>query len=213
MYFFFIHSSVHELLGCFHVSAIVNSQAAAPSAFCPYALSTSQVVSQYISCTSNPVFPGRPKLAQPPASPSLTPPLAYGGFLGVLSLQSCPTLCDPMDSGPPGSSVHGDSPGENTGVGCCALLQGIFPTQGLNPRLLRLPHWSGPLPLVLLGSPSKQHLHQELASAGTPAYLTLHKHFSQTVFTRQDQADQQCNLPNFRCPTQTSSGEPACQRP
>ena len=23
------------------------------------------------------------------------------------SLQSCPTLCDPMDSGPPGSSVHG----------------------------------------------------------------------------------------------------------
>ena len=23
------------------------------------------------------------------------------------SLQSCPTLCDPMDSSPPGSSVHG----------------------------------------------------------------------------------------------------------
>ena len=29
-----------------------------------------------------------------------------------------------------------DSPGENTGVGLHALLQGIFPTQGLNPRLL-----------------------------------------------------------------------------
>ena len=28
-----------------------------------------------------------------------------------------------------------DSPGNNTGVGCHALLQGIFPTQGLNPRL------------------------------------------------------------------------------
>ena len=27
---------------------------------------------------------------------------------------------------PPGSSVHGDSPGKNTGVGCHALLQGIF---------------------------------------------------------------------------------------
>ena len=26
----------------------------------------------------------------------------------------------------PGSSVHGDSPGKNTGVGCLALLQGIF---------------------------------------------------------------------------------------
>ena len=29
-----------------------------------------------------------------------------------------------MDSSPPGSSVHGDSPGKNTGVGCHALLQG-----------------------------------------------------------------------------------------
>ena len=38
-----------------------------------------------------------------------------------------------MDSSPPGFSVHGDSPGKNTGVGCHALLQGIFPTQGLNP--------------------------------------------------------------------------------
>ena len=35
----------------------------------------------------------------------------------------------------PGSSVHGDSPGKNTGVGCHALLQGIFPTQGSNPGL------------------------------------------------------------------------------
>ena len=46
------------------------------------------------------------------------------------------TLCDPMDCGPPGSSVHGDSPGKNTGVGCHALFQGIFPNQGLNPHLL-----------------------------------------------------------------------------
>ena len=49
--------------------------------------------------------------------------------------QSCLTLCDPMDCSPPGSSVHGDSPGKNTGVGCHALLQGIFPTQGLNSGL------------------------------------------------------------------------------
>ena len=34
-----------------------------------------------------------------------------------------------------GSSVHGDSPSKNTRVGCPALLQGIFPTQGLNPVL------------------------------------------------------------------------------
>ena len=40
----------------------------------------------------------------------------------VLSLvaQSCPTLCDPMGHSPPGSSVHGDSPGKNCGVGCHA---------------------------------------------------------------------------------------------
>ena len=47
-------------------------------------------------------------------------------------LQSCPTLCDPVDYRPPGSSVLEDSPGKNTGVDCHALLQGIFPTQGQN---------------------------------------------------------------------------------
>ena len=50
--------------------------------------------------------------------------------------QSCLTLCDPMDYGLPGSSVHGDSPGKNTRVDCHALLQGIFLTQGLNLGLL-----------------------------------------------------------------------------
>ena len=52
-----------------------------------------------------------------------------------LVTQSCLTLCDPMDCSPPHSSVHGDSPGKNTGVGCHTLLQGIFPTQGSNPGL------------------------------------------------------------------------------
>ena len=52
-----------------------------------------------------------------------------------LVTQSCLTLCDPMDGSSPGSSVHGDSLGKNTGVGCHALLQGIFPTQGSNPGL------------------------------------------------------------------------------
>ena len=33
----------------------------------------------------------------------------------------------------PGSSVHGDSPDKNTGVGCHALLQEIFLIQGSNP--------------------------------------------------------------------------------
>ena len=132
-------------------------------------------------------------------------------------LQSCPTLCDPMDCSPPGSSVHRilqarilewvamsfsrgsswprarthiscvsciilfttsttreapslwypphlkvkvlvahlhglwpssllyllDTPGKNTGVGCHALLQGIFLTQGSNSCLLCLLHQQG----------------------------------------------------------------------
>ena len=36
----------------------------------------------------------------------------------ALVTQSCPTLCDPLEHSLPGSSVHGDSPGKNTGVGC-----------------------------------------------------------------------------------------------
>ena len=48
-----------------------------------------------------------------------------------------------------------DSPGKNTGVGCHALLQGIFPTQDLNPHLLCLLHCRQILyPLSHLGSPS-----------------------------------------------------------
>ena len=54
---------------------------------------------------------------------------------------------------PPGSSVHGDSPGKNTGEGCYALLQGIFPTQGSNPGqphcrliLYQLSHQGSPWP-------------------------------------------------------------------
>ena len=44
-----------------------------------------------------------------------------------------------------------DSPGKSTGVGCHALLQGIFLTQRLNPRLLHLLYWqAGSLPLLLL---------------------------------------------------------------
>ena len=52
-------------------------------------------------------------------------------------LQSCSTLCSPVDCNPPGSSLcPWHSKAKNTGVGCHALLQGTFPTRGMNPRLL-----------------------------------------------------------------------------
>ena len=39
------------------------------------------------------------------------------------SLQSCPTLCDPIDGSPPASPNPWDSSGKNIGVGCHFLLQ------------------------------------------------------------------------------------------
>ena len=60
------------------------------------------------------------------------------------------TLCDPMDCSPPGSCPW-DFPGRSTGVGCHVLLQGIFPTQGLNLHLL--PWQADRLALNHLGNP------------------------------------------------------------
>ena len=54
----------------------------------------------------------------------------------MLIIQSGLTLCDTMDSTRLLSPW--DSPGENTGVGCHALFQGIFPAQEWNPHLLSL---------------------------------------------------------------------------
>ena len=51
----------------------------------------------------------------------------------TLQVRDTAILCDPMDYSPRGSSVHGDSPGKNTRVGCHALLHGTCPTQGSNP--------------------------------------------------------------------------------
>ena len=80
---------------------------------------------------------------------SVTPQcLCRAGSLGVRA-QLYLTLCHP-----PGSSVYGDSPGKNTGVGCHPLLQGIFPTQKSNPSFLCLLHCTWILyPLSYLESP------------------------------------------------------------
>ena len=55
------------------------------------------------------------------------------------SLQSRQTL-QPYRPQPARFLCPWDSPGKNTRVGCHFLLQGIFPTQGLNPHLLCLLH-------------------------------------------------------------------------
>ena len=70
----------------------------------------------------------------------------------VLSHQSCPTLCDPMEQRLLQAPLSMDSPGKNTGVGCHFLLQGTFPNQGLNPSLLH--GQVGSLPLAPPGNPT-----------------------------------------------------------
>ena len=74
-----------------------------------------------------------------------------------LVAQLCPIHGNPMDCSSPGSSVHGDSPGKNTGVGCHALLQGIFPTQGSNP-----------------GLPHCRPILYRLSNHGSPVYTYYH---------------------------------------
>ena len=93
-----------------------------------------------------------------------------------LVIQLCPTLCNPMGCSPPGSSVHGDSPGKNTGVGCHALLQGIFPNQGWNPGLPHcrwilycLSHQGSPRTLEWLSYPSPGDLPDPGIEPGSPA--------------------------------------------
>ena len=53
--------------------------------------------------------------------------------------QSCLTL-QPYGLQPARLLCAWDSPGRNTGAGCHSLFQAVFLTQGLNLRLLRLPH-------------------------------------------------------------------------
>ena len=60
-------------------------------------------------------------------------------FLSIccrLVTEICLALCDLMNCNPP-HSCPWVSPGQNTGVDCHFLLQGIFLTQGWNPGLLR----------------------------------------------------------------------------
>ena len=70
------------------------------------------------------------------------------------SLQSCPTLSDPMDCSPPGSSVHGIFQArvlEWTAIHCNPE---DFPCPGMEPSLLCLLHWQvGSFPLVPPGKP------------------------------------------------------------
>ena len=88
-------------------------------------------------------------------------------FVLCLIAQLCLTFSDPVDCSPLGSSVHEDCPGKNTGVGCHALLQGIFPTQESNPGL---PHCRlDSLPSELPGKPKNTGVGSLAIEPGSPA--------------------------------------------
>ena len=79
-------------------------------------------------------------------------------------------------------------PGKNTGVSCLALLQRIFPTQGIEPASLWSPDWQvGSLPLVPLGKP---HFHS-LPSSKTNGSTMVRTQHSVRVHCGQ----------NLSCPT------------
>ena len=85
--------------------------------------------------------------------------------LKVKVTQSCPTLCDPMNS-----------PGQNPGVGSLSLPQGIFPTQGWNPGLphgrrilYQLSHQRSPRILEWVAIPSPADLPDPGIEPGSPA--------------------------------------------
>ena len=74
------------------------------------------------------------------------------------SLQLCPTVCDPIDCSPPGSSVW-----QEYWSGWPCPTPGDLPDQGLNPRLLCLLHWQVvSLPLASPGKPSLLHSDNQL---------------------------------------------------
>ena len=73
-----------------------------------------------------------------------------------------------------------DSPGKSTGMGCHALLQGIFQIQGLNLHLLRFLHWqAGSLPLA----PPPRHIPWE--NCKLKRYPDPNLHCS-TIYNSQD---------------------------
>ena len=97
-----------------------------------------------------------------------------------------------MDCNPPGFSVHRDSPGKNIGVGCHALLQGIFLTQGSNPSLLYLLHWqAGSLPLIPPGKPPDniQGKKSYLKSLGSVDWRQKEKRVAEDEMVREHHTD------------------------
>ena len=89
------------------------------------------------------------------------------------SLQSCPTICDPMDCSPQGPSVHGIFQARILERVAIPFSRGSSPTQGSNLCLLSLLRWqAGSSPLVLPGKPLSPHIRHETLTSGYHWYFS-----------------------------------------
>ena len=86
--------------------------------------------------------------------------------------QSCPTLCDPRDSSPPGSPCPWDSPGKNTGLGCHFLLQWMK-MKGESEVVQSCPTLSDPMDCSLPGSSAHGIFQARVLEWGAIAFSDL----------------------------------------
>ena len=135
--------------------------------------------------------------------------------------QLCPTICDTTGCSPPGSSVHsGTSLAKNTRVVCHSLLQGIFPTQALNPGLphcrqilYHLSHQESPWILEWVAYPFSRGSSQP----GNETWVScIVDRFFTSWATREAQPElysslyphgHKCHLKSFSLDEQTSEGK------
>ena len=137
-------------------------------------------------CQGDGFRPSSAALACPdPSAAGLQPEV---GFSGGTEVTACTPVVALVVSGslrphelqPATLLCPWDSPGKNTGVGCQALLQGIFPTQGSNPHLLGLLHWQA-------GSYDEHHLGSSEVPTGLPD-LTQGREATSHVFSSATQS-------------------------
>ena len=91
------------------------------------------------------------------------------------SLQSCPTLCDPIDGSPPGSPAPG-IPGKNTGVGCRFLLQ-CMKVKSESEVSQSCPTFSDPMDCSLPGSSVHGIFQAGVLEWGAIAYFLVRPYF------------------------------------
>ena len=129
----------------------------------------------------------------------------------VLSCSVVSNSLRPPGWSPPGSSVHVDSPGKNTGVGCHVLLQDFFPTQGSNPGLphCRLILYQLSYPGSPTGSFSSVQLLSRVWLFATP-WIPAHQAPQSVAFSRQENwSGSPCPLPGNLPNPETSAWSPA----